>query len=132
MSSIWIVTEGDYSDNHIVGVFSTKEKAYEYYYSHVEESAEHRYTSYYEPEEYSLDKVSTITRCIVSAVKEKGIWCFYISGTFDDNDRECGYVYEKSKRKEYWITVSYNPNREVMKKAAQDYLFKYLARQEGI
>ena len=132
MSSVWIVTEGDYSDNHIVGVFSTKEKAYEYYNAHKEDDVNERYTSFYEPEEYELDKVSIACRAVVTAVKNRKDWNFFVSGVLDKCYQECGYIYEYTKEKKYWITVNYNTNRDVMKKSAQDYLFKYLAEKEGL
>ena len=138
MNSVWIVTEGDYSDNHIVGVFSTKEKAYEFYNIHVEEDCYHRYTSYYEPEEYIIDKTGIPDVGVVGVYKNKGNWIFTVSGVLDKDkeDNECdrnliGSVHE-GFRNSYDVYVYFNPDREVMKKSAQDYFYKYLASKEGI
>jgi hypothetical protein len=128
---VYVVTEGDYSDNHIVGIFSTKEKAWKYYNLHKEDDSRERYTSYYEPEEYELDNVEQATRCCVTALKNKGSWIFLISGVLDDCDTPCGHIYKVSGNR-FWITVNFHPDREVMKKSAQDYFYKYLAKNENI
>lgn len=127
MSSVWIVTEGDYSDNHIVGVFSTKEKADEYYKLH---SGLSTHSSYYEPEEYIVDAINVCPQtCQITATKRNGELVFRTKECFDDNN-SIGRVTLYNGY--YYIIVSYNPDETIMFKSAQDYLFKYLAEKEGL
>lgn len=134
---VWVVTEGDYSDNHIVGIFSSEEKANDFYNLHKEDDDEHRYTSYYAPDEYICDKITVPDVGIVEAYKHKGNWVFTVSGVVDREledlviDNRIGTVHN-SYHNNYYIFVNFNPDREVMKKAAQDYFYQYLARKEAL
>lgn len=60
MKKVYVVTDGCYSDYHIVAVFSTKEKSEEYIAYH---------GTNYRMEEYSLDK---------EFEREESVWCVSI------------------------------------------------------
>lgn len=53
INTVWVVTHGSYSDENIVAVFSTKEKAYNHYNMHQLIDLELN-----EPEEFKFDKAA--------------------------------------------------------------------------
>jgi len=127
MSSVWVVTEGDYEDNHIVGIFSTEEKAWKFYRKYTENVDSQLYSHYFEPEKYELDPVTAPKFYKVQIYNWDKEWKSRIVGV--SNSESDSHVY-KNNEFNYYITVPYNKNRKTVINSALSYFFKYLAENE--
>jgi hypothetical protein len=106
---VWVETYGCYSEYSIVAVFSTKEKAYNYYNMHQIIDPELN-----EPEEFPLD--NAVEPVYVHASKYKNDeWTFREWEDYTEEllDRDRDFVFVK---------ISFNPDKSVMEKAANDRL----------
>lgn len=110
MSSVWIVTAGEYSDYHFVGVFSTKEKAEEY-------SKTHRKGYNSDREDFDPAEETHISECEVDNL-EGAIWTtpFYaiialepstLIGIETEEHVEAGEIYGQG---EDMYCVAHNPS----------------------
>jgi len=118
MDKVWVVTSGCYSDYGIRAIFSTKEKAYSYYNMKKVIDGE-----YNEPEEYNLDEAKLDE---------------YVEAYKYDNDYEWGfdgwenYMEEDVTENDITVKVSFNPDKNVMAKSADDRLAFLKAQKAGI
>jgi hypothetical protein len=117
MDKVWVVTSGCYSDYGIRAIFSTKEKAWEYY--GIKKVIDDEYN---EPKEYNLDEA-----------KSDG----YIEAYKYDDD-EWGfdgwenYMEEGMTEHTIIVKISFNYDKNVMAKSADDRLAFLKAQKEGI
>jgi hypothetical protein len=112
---VWVETYGCYSEYSIVAVFSTKEKAYNYYNMHQIIDPELN-----EPEEFPLD--NAVEPVYVHASKYKNDeWTF----------REWEDYYKESV--DYiMVKISFNSDKSVMEKSANDRLVFLKAQKNNI
>tara|TARA_R110000868_G_scaffold199857_1_gene446954 strand:+ start:161 stop:529 length:369 start_codon:yes stop_codon:yes gene_type:complete len=121
MSIIYVLTEGDYSDYHIVGVYSTKELA---------EKAQFVY-EYSSIEEYSLDNLPDYPPGMKA-------WCVH----FDDGKLKCSYQANPIDCKipnefgyddnETYIVYCWAVDKEHAEKIALDKYYQHQATKAGI
>ena len=128
MSSVWVVTEGDYEDNHIAGIFSKEEKAYEYYNLHSKRNGPKCH--FHLPVEYKLDVPIEPKLCMINIDYIDNEWKYSVA---DNSDSwifsDCGTVCEHNSNS-YTAIVSYNSDESVMINNAQNYFLKYLAENK--
>lgn len=121
MSIIYVLTEGEYSDYHIVGVYSTKELA---------EKAQFLY-KYSSIEEYFLDNLPDYPPGMKA-------WCV----RFDDGKLKCSYQADPFEHKipnefgydddERYIVYCWAVDKEHAEKIALDKYYQYQATKAGI
>ena len=125
--NVFCVFSGAYSDRGMIGVFSTRELAQEYI---DREKMCGRYEIDDEPIEEELDKIkprNTVTIRIENG--EARIYYAWLPPTEGDGwVSNTGY----DGRDDYIVTVNFNPDTEVMIKAARDRLASWKALKEGI
>lgn len=123
MDKVWVVTRGYDSDYGISAIFSTKEKAQEYYNMKSVISYE-----YNEPEEWNIDKIKTDEYVEMYKYNNgKGWhlreWQDYSEETFAD--------ISKGKTLNL-VKVHFNYDKDVMRKEADDRLVFLKAQKAGI
>jgi hypothetical protein len=116
MNKVWIVTSGCYSDYGIAAIFSTKEKAWEFY--NMKRVIDNEYN---EPDEWDIDE----------AKPDKYVEA-YKYGNDDEWDFAGWESYLEESAKEMVVKVSFNQDKNIMKKAADDRLAFLKAQEEGI
>jgi hypothetical protein len=121
--TIYILTEGDYSDYHIIGAYSSKELA---------EKAQFLYRDS-QIEEYSLDSIPDappgMKAWSVYVCDEEGISCYSM-----DPDYEIPYENYFTTR-DGFLTASYHvwaTDEDHARKIAQDQWYQYKAQLAGI
>ena len=126
MKTIYILTEGDYSDYHIVGVYSTEELAKE---------AQSLY-QYSEIEEYSLDNIPEhppgMTAWHVS-IRDGNLNDLYTYQTNPFNDqipRENEYEYHNGETG--YFVYCWAVDKEHAQKIALDKYYQHQAQKAGI
>ena len=148
MTKVYIVRYGEYSDQGIAGVFSTKEKAQKYCDVHNEiEDYEDYWINDYEldGDELSEDtKVVTYYGCIIylnNRISSDGTRYYHKKGDIDSEDMEEKRIYTKDVEikvfsgvdwlQEY-IEVWSVKGKEHAKKVALDKYYEILAEKEGV
>lgn len=120
---VYAVFSGEYSDRRLDAIFSTSERAQEYITKgellncDVDSRAR----------EYELDSVS-INDDIFMKQEYEGVFYPWNDEANESEERDIFTNYEG----DLCIKVHYNPDVEVMRKAAQDKYAEYKARKEGI
>jgi hypothetical protein len=124
---VYVLTQGEYSDYHIIGVYSTKEKAQE-----VCDAMQASRTFWDKPqiEDYELDELSPSMGCVcVGYTPEhntaRSYGFIFASGTDSINSY--------TKPPEFMCYLPYSPrlsDPNVLLKAAQDRYMKWKAEQE--
>ena len=122
MASVWMVTSGCYSDYGVDGLFSTREKAQEYYEV---QSVCRRYV--HTPQEVELDRWDGLAPEYVTITQYNEQWMVseYIELPEETPIRE-------DDDGELFVRVKFNKDLSVMIKAAQDAYALYRAEKEGL
>ena len=119
---VYCVFRGEYSDRHLEAIFSTRRKAVEYirrnrtvdnWYDPVDD----------EPIEYELDGAKTYSFVMFGLYRNKITQRKGFVEKYRDPFEQDGVLY---------VTVKYNPDLEVMKKAAIDRANQFQAGAEGL
>ena len=134
---IYVVTSGEYSDYHIVTVFSTQEKA-ESFAKARNDKIKHWYDDYYEVEVYDLDDTdnisveSGINYCpdvniygFVYTLDYKFEYCYLAKDRY--RPFYCTAVIERDKRLKFDVCAD---SEEKARKIAQDRIAEYKYRKE--
>ena len=148
MTKVYIVRYGEYSDQGIAGVFSTKEKAQKYCDTHNELED---YEDYWIDErELDEDELSPDTKvvtyygcsiCLNNYISSDGTHCYYKKGDMDFDDLEEKRIYTKDVEVEVqtgndrvyeYIQVWSVKGTEHAKKVALDKYYEILAEKEGV
>lgn len=122
---VYILTSGEYSDYAIQGVFSTREKA---------EEAMERFSVLFAGwggviEEVPVDTY-LMTNEVYAMVYEDGA-VFFENNLAEGERVECVFS-EPMTQRSFRVRIRYNPNRDVMVKAARDRAGMILAREVGV
>ena len=133
---VYVVRFGEYSDQGIAGVFSTKEKAE--FYCKVQNEIDSWYDDSYWVDEYVLDKGE-----IPEDAKVETYYIVCISKVTDDFEK-AGTIYLRDEIKQIftvptivtdegdYISVSSTESMEHAEKVAIDRYYKWKAEQEGL
>jgi len=119
---VWVVTKGSYSDKEIVGVFSTEEKANDFYQLHKVFDDDMN-----EPESYELDSQIIITSMCAIKTNNCYNWIFeeWVSGNSES-------ISEDKDRFYYAVKINFNSDINIMKKSADDRVAFLKAQKEEI
>jgi hypothetical protein len=126
MTSIYVLTEGSYSDYHIVGVYSTKELA---------EEAQSLYNSS-QIEEYDLDNIPehppgmSAWFVVISDGKLDGIYASQVSPFDQTVPRESEYKYPNGRTN--YTVYCWAVDEDHAKKIALDKYYQHQATKAGI
>jgi|WetSurMetagenome_2_1015567.scaffolds.fasta_scaffold79754_3 hypothetical protein len=123
MNKVWVVTRGCYSDYGIAAIFSTKEKAWEYY--NMKRVIDDEYN---EPDEWDIDEAKPDEYVEAYKYNDDSGWSFC---EWEDYMEECITKHEINIC-ETCIKVSFNQDKNIMRKAADDRLAFLKAQEEGI
>ena len=118
MNKVWVVTKGCYSDYGISAIFSTKEKAWEYYNMKSIISGE-----YNEPDEWDIDNEKPDEYIESYRYDDDDEWSF---------DEWQNYMEEYITEHDIVVKVSFNYDKKVMAKAADDRFAFLKAQKSGI
>lgn len=118
--SVWVVTEGQYSEYHVDSIFTTKEKAYGYY--NKKKIYDYKINR---PYEMPLDK-GVIIKKVLATLLDDGSWFF------DDNSIGFRKDMYDSKTNYARFIIPFNADEKVMIKIANDRLAFMKARDAGI
>lgn len=125
--TVWVVTDGEYSEHHIEGIFSTEEKAREYIKAHRIEFA---------PEAWEMDEPDAeVLYCLCRwKIAGKFVGIMYKDrSTYPDST--CGggrwFDFYVSTKHQMFAMPPEERNRLLLK-IAQDRYAEYRAREEGI
>lgn len=121
---VFVVYTGEYSDRSIRGIFSTKEKAQEAIQV-IKDTDKWDCDSVSDPIEYELDSFLPPNEVVFVYDETKGTWELGYGNLFIDGS---GFYYDEED-KHYYVSVNYNPNKEVMLKAARDYYMMFRAEK---
>ena len=128
--TVYAVFKGCYSDRDLMGIFSTEKLAYDFiergkiFYNHdyLDDS----------PTEYVLDELKPMESFIVRIEKDNAS----VLDSWDDYNRKniglSGVYVIDDYEEEYDVLVNYNPDVNVMIKAACDKLTAWKASEAGI
>jgi hypothetical protein len=124
---VYVVTAGDYSDRHVVGIFSTNEKANDFIKTR---------QLYYQPymydyphdraQEYELDRAAHPGTVIAEYNPKTGEIVFTA-----DSDYEAYPYFDKFSQLVYF-EVFFNPNKDVMMKSVYHQYAGLRAQKEGM
>lgn len=117
---VYCVFRGEYSDRSLEAIFSTRRKAEEYI-KRMQSVSSYDYVDD-EPIEYELNETAPC-EYVEFLFYEDGEIMSSSFGVYKDPHLHYGRVK---------ITVKYNPNKEVMEKAARDAYYKFKAEQENV
>lgn len=106
MNKVWIVTRECYPECIISAIFSTKEKAWEYY--NMKSTIDYEYN---EPKEWNVDKEKPDEYVKAYKYNDDNEWRFC---EWEDYMEEC--ITENM----VIIKVSFNPDKDIMRKSAND------------
>ena len=117
---VYCVFRGEYSDRSLEAIFSTRRKA-EAYIKRMQTVSSYDYVDD-EPIGYELNETAP---------------CEYVRFLFwtDGEMEQAGFDERKEPYINYGkvnVTVKYNPDKEVMEKAARDAYYKFKAEQENV
>ena len=143
---VYIVTQGSYSDYHIVSVFADKEQAYTFCAIHNDKDLEDtNYWGGYEIEEWDIDTIKIETN--EKPKKKVKVWFkkyrydeppkyyeYYEAITLQQDTDNISLWSDDGCRIEYEIefVVDMNKDKEQCKKIATDKLMQYLAGENGL
>lgn len=117
---VYCVFRGEYSDRNLEAIFSTKRKAEAYIKRMQSVSSYDKVDD--EPVEYELNE---------TAPCEYVRFFFWLGGEME----KAGFVGYQDPYINYgkvYVTVKYNPDKEVMEKAARGAYYKFKAEQESL
>lgn len=127
MNTIYILTEGDYSDYHVIGVYSTKELA---------EKAQFVYEDS-QIEEYALDDVPDYPPGMkgwyvnIDDAKPDELYSYQVSPDYATIPSESEYNYHYNKQTGYCV-YCWAVDQEHAEKIALDKYYQHQAQKAGI
>ena len=120
---VYCVFRGEYSDRSLEAIFSTRRKAHAYINRNntIDEYTYNRIDD--DPIEYELDEAKIYSFVVFRFYGNKITGSAEFVEKYRDPYEQGGVVR---------ITVKYNPDKEVMEKAASDAYYKFKAEQENL